>query len=143
MPILENRCTNCADRGLCRDAQGVVTWKHCGRFRPDVQLMQRLSRYETERRSVQLNYVEREPEPGLRPKQGDAVEMVDEAGNVLRRFETVRGAAEETGFSRGHIYRRCNGPDETPLVLWGKCVAFRWPPERNARKERAYGIPLF
>ena len=144
---LENKCTICADRQRCRDAQGVVTWKHCGNFRPDIALMQRLSRYAEERRYMLLNYVTREPEPEpepeLRPKKGDPVERVNETGNVLRRFETVREAAEFTGISRGRIYRRCNNPDEGPFMLEEGRVTFRWAPERAARKERAYGNPCF
>lgn len=147
MPKVENKCTNCADRKHCRDAQGVVTWKHCGNFRPDIALVQKLSRYEEARQALRLNYVTREPEPEpepeLRPKKGDPVEMVNETGNVLRRFETVREAAEYTGISRGRIYRRCNNPDEAPFMLEEGRVTFRWAPERAARKERAYGNPFF
>lgn len=142
---LENKCTNCADRKRCRDIGAAVTWKHCHKFRPDIALVQKLSRYEEARQALRLNYVERppEPEPELRPKKGDPVEMVNETGNVLRRFETVREAAEYTGISRGRIYRRCNNPDEGPFMLEEGRVTFRWAPERAARKERAYGNPFF
>lgn len=144
---LENKCTNCADRKRCRDIGAAVTWKHCHKFRPDIALMQRLSRYAEERRYMLLNYVTREPEPEpepeLRPKKGDAVEMVGADGNVLRRFETVREAAEETGFSRGRIYSRCNGISDVQLTWEGEYVTFRWGPERRVREERAYGVPLF
>lgn len=142
---LENKCTNCADRKRCRDIGAAVTWKHCHKFRPDIALVQKLSRYEEARQALRLNYVERppEPEPELRPKKGDPVDMVDETGNVLRRFETARDAAEYTGISRGRIYRRCNNPDEAPFMLEEGRVTFRWAPERAARKERAYGVPLF
>ena len=129
MPKVENNCTN------------------CGNFRPDIALVQKLSRYEEARQALRLNYVTREPEPEpepeLRPKKGDPVEMVNETGNVLRRFETVREAAEYTGISRGRIYRRCNNPDEGPFMLEEGRVTFRWAPERAARKERAYGNPFF
>ena len=141
MARLENKCTNCADRGSCRWAQGVVEWKHCGSFRPDILLMQRLRRYEEDRRAVRLNYVEREPE--LRPKKGDAVEMLDREGRVLMRFENIRAAEEETGFSRGQIYNRVHGLSVTMLRRDGQEISFRWAPERKERKERAYDIPLF
>lgn len=35
-PKIENNCTNCLKSDTCRMAQGVVVWKNCGTFQPDV-----------------------------------------------------------------------------------------------------------
>ena len=35
-PRIENKCTNCLHGSRCRLARGVVVWKHCEKFQPDL-----------------------------------------------------------------------------------------------------------
>ena len=35
-PKMENKCTNCIQSGTCRLARGVVVWRNCEKFRPDL-----------------------------------------------------------------------------------------------------------
>lgn len=129
MPILENKCTNCADRGRCRDEGAVVTWKHCGSFRPDKELLKdekAVRAYEIYARARQAEREMRRAAMEKRVRPVRAVEQVWPDGTRIRLFPggSVE-AAEALGLSRNQVYDRLAKKGEPSQ---GDCYGLRYAP---------------
>lgn len=110
MPILENKCSNCADRETCRDVGVVVRWKHCNRFRPDKNLLineKAVRAYELYEKARLEALARRREAAEKRVRPVRAVEQVWPDGKRIRLFPGgSTEVAEALGLSRNQVYDR-------------------------------------